>query len=1159
MTICTRCGQENPEGARFCNACAAPLGSMERGEERKLATMLFADLAGSTELGSRLDPERLRSLLQRYFAAVAACIDEWGGTVEKYIGDAVLAVFGVPAAREDDAERAVRSALEVLQRLEELNPGFQRHYGVTLRVRIGVNTGEVIAPGSDDVSQAIVAGDAVNVAARLEQAARPGTVLVGRRTYAATRRAFRFEGPIALTLKGKEGTVAGYRVLGREAGMEGVRAPVGLTTGMVGRGREIDALMTSLAKATAANQVRTVFVRGPAGIGKSRLVQELVDRAGRLEPGPTVYRGRCLAAGRGITYWAVGEILRSAFGIALDDPAEVAGDKLRDGVREALTHLGATDDEVQLMTYALAATASLSLPESPLERMEPQDVGEHIVRAWPRLVTALAARGPLVLVFEDLHWADDPLMEMLHTLAVRPHGPVLLVTTARPDGPDVLALSDRIPGAVTLRLDSLSEAESRELVTGLLSGAELPSELRDQILGRAEGNPLFLEELVARLIDEGALVREGARWVAVPGAGLAALPDTVHAVLSARLDWLPPDEKRAIQEASVVGRSFWVEPVAQALPQVGVRDCLAELERKGFLRAQPASSFAGQAEFQFRHALIRDVAYESLSRARRARAHAEVAAWMTSVAGGRAEEVAELVAHHYSAAVTGDADLAWLDEPERRSEIADRAFDALRFAGTVARRRYAVQRAVELHEQAIALAPTRAARAAALEALGDDHDAAVHGDAALSAYREAISVLRGEQAAEDDQGRICMKAARMILEKSGAFSAVQEPALIDDLVNEGLACSSDREVLAWLRALWGATAIWWVNAGAELSSLDERVESLSASLLGARDGSLPELEAFAQEYLCEIHMARGAYGEVAELSRNTGVFDRIASPAGCSLGLVEAAIWARDVAGEPERALALGMRAYGLARELSPHDLMHATGFVIHALYQLGRWFDLDPVLEEHVAAFADEADATCELLHGGILAGATRFAQGGDIARARELAAMAPPFASTDPLWAGYADGWRARLRVAGGDARGGFEQARAVLAVAPAWPRLHAAVIVIEALSAAGDHDGLAAFLPVGRGLDGGLALLPPTCDRAEGDVAAAGGDTAAARRLWTRALEGFERLGVPYEAARTEERLATASPDDVAAALLESALATYERTSAAPSAERVRAALA
>jgi hypothetical protein len=335
-------------------------------------------------------------------------------------------------------------------------------------------------------------------------------------------------------------------------------------------------------------------------------------------------------------------------------------------------------------------------------------------------------------------------------------------------------------------------------------------------------------------------------------------------------------------------------------------------------------------------------------------------------------------------------------------------------------------------------------------------------------------------------------------------------------------------VLAWLRALWGATAIWWVNAGAELSSLDERAESLSASLLGARGTSLPELEAFAQEYLCEIHMARGAYGEVAEPAR-------------------------------PERALALGMRAYGLARDLSPHDLMHATGFVIPALYQLGRWLDLDPVLDEHVAAFADEADTTCELLHGGILAGATRFAQAGDLGKARELAAMAPPFASTDPLWAGYADGWRARLRVAAGDARGGLEQARSVLAFAPAWPRLHAAVIVIEA--------------PVRCRRPRRPGRLSPCWPRAQrrsgssasdlrqggGDIAAAGGDTAAAHRLWTRALEGFERVGVPYEAARTRERLAAASSDDVATALLGNALATYEEMQAAPSAERVRAALA
>ena len=532
---------------------------------------------------------------------------------------------------------------------------------------------------------------------------------------------------------------------------------------------------------------------------------------------------------------------------------------------------------------------------------------------------------------------------------------------------------------------------------------------------------------------------------------------------------------------------------------------------------------------------------------------------MTSVAGGRAEEVAELVAHHYSAAVTGDADLAWIDEPDRRDAIADRAFDALRFAGTVARRRYAVQRAVELHEQAIALAPTNAARAAALEALGDDHDAVLHGDAALSAYREAISVLRGEPAAEDDRGRICMKAARMILEKSGAFSAAKEPALIDELVNEGLACASDRDIRAWLRALWGATAIWWVNAGAELSSLDERVESLSASLLAARGASLPELEAFAQEYLCEIHMARGAYGEVAELSRSTGVFDRMASPAGCSLGLVETAIWARDVAGEAERALALGMRAFDIARELSPHDLMHATGFVIPALYQLGRWLELDPVLDEHVAAFADEADATCELLHGGILAGATRFAQGGDLERARELAAMAPPFASTDPLWAGYADGWRARLRVAAGDARGGWSRRGPC---SPSRRRGHACTRPSSSSKPCPPPAITTGLPPSSRSAAGWTAVWPCFLRPATGrrgtsrPPEATPPPPAASGRGRSRASSGSaSRTRRPGRGSVSPPRL----PDDVAAALLENALATYERMQAAPSAERVRAALA
>jgi hypothetical protein len=286
--------------------------------------------------------------------------------------------------------------------------------------------------------------------------------------------------------------------------------------------------------------------------------------------------------------------------------------------------------------------------------------------------------------------------------------------------------------------------------------------------------------------------------------------------------------------------------------------------------------------------------------------------------------VAELVAHHYTAAVTGDADLAWLDEPDRRDAIAGRAFDALRFAGTVARRRYAVQRAVELHEQAIALAPNRAARAAALEALGDDHDAVLHGDAALSAYREAISVLRGDPAAEDDRGRICMKAARMILEKSGAFSAAKEPAVIDELVNEGLACASDRETRVAACAL-GRDRHLVGQRGSRALVARRAVESLSASLLAAR-ARRSQSSAFAQEYPARSTW-RAEPTAGGRLSRSTGVFDRMASLAGCSLGLVETAIWAETSPARRSGARARDARVRP-GGKLSPHDLMRGPGSV---------------------------------------------------------------------------------------------------------------------------------------------------------------------------------------------------------------------------------------
>ena len=1158
MPVCPTCDKDNPSGFAFCGYCRGSLATAsDQTQERKLVTILFADLVGSTELGSRLDPERLRSLLERYFAAMAEVIESWGGTVEKYIGDAILAAFGVPAIHEDDAERAIRAAIEMLERLTDLNDDLADRYGETLQVRIGVNTGDVMAAVGGQLEQQIVAGDAVNVAARLEQAAGSGTILVGERTRSITRGAFRFEGPIQLDLKGKKGQTQAYEVTGIDLDGGGPGGGRGLIAGLVGRERQLGSLQRSLDEAIDAGQPRTVFVTGPAGIGKSRLLHEFVEKATVARPELSVYRGRCLAAGHGVTYWALGEILRSVFGISLDDSAQIATDKLREGAAAILSASGLSDPEVRSTTFALATTAGIEMDDNPLHRMEPEEVGEQLARAWPRFVTAVAARGATLLICEDLHWADGQLIEMLERVAVRSIGPLLLVATTRPGSAGANADFGSEGSTMRVQLAPLSDADSEELVDRLLSYAELPSALRAEILARADGNPLFVEEILGRLIDEGDLVREGSRWTVVADSMPTPLPDTIHAVIAARIDALEPGEKRTLQEASVLGRTFWEEPVALAIGS-GVSESLRGLERKGLIQPVSKSTIANQIEFQFKHALVRDVAYQSLPTARRARSHAEQAAWIEMLAGERSDEFVELIAHHYVAALAPEADLAWFDDPKERDAIERKAFDVLLTAGELARRRYTVARAVEFHERAAVLGRSVEMRAAVLEALGDDHDAVLHGDAALASYRTAISVLRDEPAGDEVRGRVCMKAARMILEKSGAFSTSPEPALIDELVDEGRSCASEREVLAWLSALWGAAAVWWVAAGGELSSLDARIGSLGRAIADAENGPFPELEAFAQEYLCEVHMLQGTFNEVAGLSRRVEVFDRIGSPTARSLGFVETGIWAMDVAGEADRALDLGMRAYRSAKELSPHDLMHATGFVIAALFWMGRWQDLIPILDEHVAAFALESDTKCELLHGGILVGASLFEHLGDHDAARDLVGMAAPFSASDPLWGGYADGWRARFQILAGDPLAGLQRAEAVFGSAHPWPRFHAATVIMEALIALDDRDALIEFLPTARDLREGLAILPPTCDRAEGHLAAADGDTPKALRLLGLALEGFERLGVPFEAARAREALAAVSTPDDAAMLLRLSLDTYERLGAGSRALHVRAML-
>ena len=792
---CPRCSAAVPVGARFCPACGAALGD-RASEERKLVTVLFADITGSTSLGERFDPERWRVLLQRFFSVMTSTIEAWGGTVQKFMGDSVMATFGVPIVREDDAERALRAACQMLERLTELNTEFKAQHGVSLAIRVGVNTGEVMAASDQNV----VTGDAVNVAARLEQMAEPGTILAGERTYAAARGAFVFGEPAAREIRGKSAPVTVRQVLRPLA--DSLDRRKGMQVAMVGREQEVEALASLFHEAMDVNSPRMALISGPAGIGKSRLVREFLNLASARHPKTIMLQGRCPSTGESLTYWALGELLRRDCQISLDDSAASARDRLRQKIETVLQHASADPATIDHTVFALAFTAGITIPGNPLESIRPLAVQLELSMAWPRFISAYATAGPVILVVEDLHWASDRMVEMIERLLSRSTGPLLLVTTARPEfrtaHPEFGEGSEAI-AAHTLR--SLTSQQSTTLLNEILEGSALPEELHRGLVATADGNPLFLEEIIHRLIDGGMLVRDGSGWQ-VAGTLPTALPDTVMAVLGARIDALPPPQKRALQEAAVIGRVFWEAPVRRATADPDVTSSLLSLEAKGLVSVHPTSGIAGELEFIFKHALVRDVAYASLPRVRRARAHAEAARWLEQIAGDRSEELAELIAHHYRTAVLGeDADLAWTDSPVGRAELRAKAFAALLAAGDVARKRFAIAQALELHQDARRLAVDDPERAKALEAIGDDHEGAFHGDDAIPAWEGALAALKNNLDARQDRIRLILKCAKMTSIRWGGFKVVPPPLQVDGYIAAGLAEDPEPRDRGWLLAL----------------------------------------------------------------------------------------------------------------------------------------------------------------------------------------------------------------------------------------------------------------------------------------------------------------------------------------------------------------------
>ncbi|HLK73937.1 MAG TPA: AAA family ATPase, partial [Streptosporangiaceae bacterium] len=737
MSVCPSCGHRNQPGAKFCSECGVVLaGDREPSyEERKVVTVLFADLVGFTSQAEQMDPEDVRALLSPFHARLRAELERFGGTVEKFIGDAVMALFGAPAAHEDDPARAVLAALAIRDwvRAEE-----------RIQVRLAVSTGEALVTlgARPAEGEGMAAGDVVNTTARLQTAAPVNGILVGERAFRATREVIEYRAAPAVTAKGKREPVPAWEAVRARGGFGAEFWPAARAT-LVGRDRELGVLRDTLERVREERSVQLVTVAGVPGIGKSRLLHELWRTAGGDAKLINWRLGRSLPYGEGVTYWALAEMVKAQAGILESDTAGQAEAKLAAMTAEVVP--GPADaDWVLRHLRALAGLGGGAAPFGADRR------GEAFA-AWRHFAEALAESRPLVLVFEDLHWADDGLLDFVDYLADWAGGvPLLLVGSARPE------LLERRPSwgggkpnALTLSLAPLSDQDTARLISSLTGRPVLDAGQQAALLARAGGNPLYAEQYLQMLAERGA------------GSELP-VPDSVQAIIGARLDLLAPADKRLVQDAAVVGKVFWPGAVAAlggpARPGE-LDEGLHRLERKQFIRRERRSSVAGQTEYAFAHVLVRDVAYGQIPRAARAGKHLHAAGWIESM--GRPDDHAEMLAHHYLRALdlaravnqnTGNQDTA----NQTTDGLAPRARPALEGAGDRALALNAFAAAAGFYRAALDLWPPDATPqraglafrlALALGGAGEDGDGtaleqaraalAAAGDKARSAEAEA--------------------------------------------------------------------------------------------------------------------------------------------------------------------------------------------------------------------------------------------------------------------------------------------------------------------------------------------------------------------------------------------------------------------------------------
>ena len=995
--------------------------------------MLFADLVGSTELGASLDPEYARDLLERFYDAMEAEIALGGGTTEKFIGDAVVAAFGAPAAQEDHAERALQVALWMRERLAQI-------FGDRLAMRIGVNTGEVVV-GRPREGSSFATGDAVNVAARLEQAARPGQILVGERTAALVGGAFEFGEPATVDAKGKAGGVVS-RELVRMVASRRPRGGRGLQTIFVGRRRELGWLERELSQAQADGRPRLATIVGEPGLGKTSLVREFRERL----PEGTLFRlGRCLSYGRSVTYSPLADVLRQEFALREEDSRETI-----------LARLGGR--EILGLALGLDVTGELD-PRAAVLRLQDE---------WVRLGSELAAQMPLVLTIEDVHWAAEPLIELLERTLAEAKGSVLVLATARPEYPD-------LPPGESLHLHPLDDAEVVELIDGAI-GAPLDEPARGLVVAHAEGNPFFVEEVLAELLDRELLERRNGAFVLREGTGPLAVPDSVQAVLAARIDLLGAEAKEALQAAAVIGRSFSPAGLAALVGSAAEARTLVE---RGFVRPT-------EPELVFKHALTREVAYGGLPRASRARLHAAYADWLADE-DPRDTRVGSL-AYHYAEAVNPDVrELAW----RGRDDDAER----LRTAAL-----HWLSRSIEL-------------------ALGR-----FDLDDALASLRRAVDLAPDDVELWHELGRV--NALKMDGEAfwQAMLKAVEltsDPAKLAELHGD-LAWESTMRGAMWKRAPDDALVLGWIDKALELAPPDSRPLARALTAKASREDDavvvaeaieiaerLGDVELLSYGYWTQfgIEQLAARFHEAYEWDlRRRVLAGRFTDPDHLAL-----MYWGSSIAelalGHVAEADAYAARHDAVAARMSPHHAVHALSNLVTIDEAAGRWERLHSRQERAERGSAANVDSPCIENARTLLACAVACAELGLDAEARRLEAAAAALG-----FEGYAlwlDSSRARLALIRGD----LDQVESMLEGSEKWrwpvfSYLNGVAVRLDALVAVGrmdeaEEDALRHAQPD--------TYLEPFALRTLGIVR---GDPV----LVDQAVERFEVMGLDWHVAKT-----------------------------------------